>query len=224
MIIVSPHRQKTLFTTLISSNLIPQPVLSVDLRHQAVGCYTFGSVPSYQYTGAITYTPADGSRGYWMFSPTGYGVGSGNNNTAINSTAAAVAKTKGIADTGTSLIIIDYDVASQYWARSETASFSDELYGWIFDCGEQLPDFTLQIGGPGGFEAVVPGEFLNYDEVDLEDGSNSESLCDFFLFPFPFISFLLSLFFFFPPSLTFLSFLSLSFPFPPFPSFLAFPQ
>ena len=181
-----PTPQKTLFTNLRSS--LSSPVLSADLRHQEVGCYTFGAIPSNQYTPPLTYTSVNTARGLWEFSPAGYGVGS---NTTLNASSSDLEKLIGIVDTGTTLMLLDDTIVQTYYEHVPTARFEGGLEAWVFDCGVagNLPDFRVKVGskgqskGQGEFEAVVPGAYLNY--APNPDGSTSLSIPLFFLFPFP---------------------------------------
>ncbi|KKY17526.1 putative aspartic endopeptidase pep1 [Phaeomoniella chlamydospora] len=146
----SPNQVSTFFTNAIDQGL-PEALFTALLKHNEAGKYTFGELDSSQYSGDITYTDVDDSDGFWTFSPSGYAVGSG-------STKSSSALT-GIADTGTTLMLLDTSVASAYWGQVSSASYTDET--WIFDCddADSLPDFTLVIEG---YEAVVPGEYMNY--------------------------------------------------------------
>lgn len=64
-----------------------------------------------------------------------------------------------IADTGTSLLLIQDDVVSAYYAQVSGSSNSQTDGGYIFPCSATLPDLTVSIGG---YNAVVPGSFVNY--------------------------------------------------------------
>ena len=66
---------------------------------------------------------------------------------------------KSIADTGTSLLLIQDDVVEAYWAAVDGAENSQSEGGYVFPCNADLPDITLQIED---YQAVVPGSFANY--------------------------------------------------------------
>ena len=143
--------------------------MSVDLRHQQPGCYTFGSVRTDQYTGPLTYTTVSDEQGVWAFSPSGYGVGPGD---AVNDTSIDVEELFGIADTGTTLIIIEDRIAQIYYEHVPTARFEgSSLEAWVFNCDVTLPDFRIAIGD---FMATIPGEYINYSPNP--DGSTSAFL------------------------------------------------
>ena len=66
---------------------------------------------------------------------------------------------KSIADTGTSLLLLQDDVVTAYWAAVPGATNSQADGGYVFPCSTTLPDITLQIEG---YAAVVPGAYMNY--------------------------------------------------------------
>ena len=169
---VAPNKQLTFMTNLINANQLEKPIVSVDLRYHATGCYTFGALPSWASQSSITYTPIDSSLGYWMFSPTGFAVGNGT----VNATKPRLEGLVGAADTGTSLMLLDDTVVRSYWSHVKSAKISVPLGSvWVFDCSEaaSLPNFRLQFSGKGpaggGTEVVIPGQYLNY--VANGDGS-----------------------------------------------------
>ena len=157
-----PNKQKTIFTDLIDQGLISSPVFCSDIKHNAPGCYTFGEIPWWQYSGAITYAPADPSEGYWIFSPLGFGVG-GNSSIGLNSSTTSLLR--GVVDTGSTLIIIADEIASTYWKQVPSAVLDFAFFGgYIFDCNEKLPAFKLLVGenGKATYTVTVPGEYMNY--------------------------------------------------------------
>lgn len=80
---VRPRRQNTFFDTVKSQ--LDAPLFAVTLKHNAPGSYDFGYIDDEKYTGNITYTDVDSSRGFWGFTASGYGVGdSGVNSESIN--------------------------------------------------------------------------------------------------------------------------------------------
>lgn len=150
---VKPDQQKTWFDNIKPS--LDQPIFTVRLRHQADGSYNFGYLDQAQYSGTINYTPAfTDSLGHRLFNSTGYAIGNG----ATQKTAFT-----GIADTGTSLIIVSDSVASSYWAKvpgSQKASLNGGAgSAWIYPCTTQLPSFSLNIGSG---KVTFPGADINY--------------------------------------------------------------
>ncbi|CAL5870825.1 uncharacterized protein PFLUO_LOCUS5066 [Penicillium psychrofluorescens] len=146
---VKPKAQTTFFDTVKSS--LDKPVFAASLKHNAPGTYDFGFIDSSKYTGSIAYKPVDSSQGFWMFTADGYKVGS--------TSGAAI---KGIADTGTTLMMLPTDVVTAYYKQVTGAKESSQYGGYVFDCSSTLPDFTVTIGS---YDAVVPGSIINYAPV-----------------------------------------------------------
>ncbi|PYH90626.1 aspergillopepsin I precursor [Aspergillus ellipticus CBS 707.79] len=148
---VSPEAQTTFFDTVKSQ--LDSPLFAVALKHDEPGVYDFGFIDSTKYSGSLTYTDVDSSEGYWGFTADGYAVGDGDANSDSFSA---------IADTGTTLILLDDSLVSAYYAQVDGASSSDSAGGYVFDCSASLPDFTVVIGD---YSAVVPGTYINYAAI-----------------------------------------------------------
>jgi aspergillopepsin I len=88
----------------------------------------------------------DNSQGFWSFTADSYSAGSSQGGSLT-----------GIADTGTTLMLLSDDVVSSYWGQVDSASSNQGSY--VFDCSADLPDFTLSVAG---YNAVVPGSYFNY--------------------------------------------------------------
>jgi aspergillopepsin I len=148
---VSPTAQKTFFANVASS--LASPLFAADLKHNAAGVYDFGWTDSSKYTGSITYTDVDSSQGFWQFTSTSYAINGKNANKALN----------GIADTGTTLLLIDDSIVSKYYAQVSGAKNSNTYGGWVFPCTATLPSFSLIIGS---YSATVPGAYINYGAAE----------------------------------------------------------
>ena len=157
---VTPQQQTTFFQTAINEGVLEQNVFTADLKKGAPGTYDFGFIDSSKYTGDITYTPVDNSRGFWEFTGTGYQVGDGEFQDA---------SIDAIADTGTTLLLMDDDIVSAYYDQVDGASYDGSQGAYTFSCSASLPDFAL---GIAGYHAVIPGSYLNYAPVSA--GSSSE--------------------------------------------------
>nr|AAB07619.1 aspergillopepsin F [Aspergillus fumigatus] len=129
---------------------LDSPLFAVTLKYHAPGTYDFGYIDNSKFQGELTYTDVDSSQGFWMFTADGYGVGNGAPNT--NSIS-------GIADTGTTLLLLDDSVVADYYRQVSGAKNSNQYGGYVFPCSTKLPSFTTVIGG---YNAVVPGEYINY--------------------------------------------------------------
>ncbi|KAM3446101.1 hypothetical protein MY3296_009984 [Beauveria thailandica] len=135
---VKPQRQKTWFEHV--KRQLESPLFVADLRHQNPGTYFFGFIP--QDVENITYVDVDSSDGFWGFNATtDYG------------------DVKGIADTGTTLLLLSDEIVKAYYSNVPSAENSQEQGGYIFDCTEKLPDFPFTVGGNN---ITIPGELINY--------------------------------------------------------------
>lgn len=123
------------------------------LKHNAPGSYDFGFIDSSKYTGNLAYTDVDNSQGFWSFTADSYSVGGSGSGSSI----------KGIADTGTTLLLLDDSVVSDYYSHVSGAQNSQSDGGYVFDCSATLPDFTVTIAG---YKAVVPGTYINFQPVN----------------------------------------------------------
>ncbi|OJJ80359.1 pepsin-like aspartic protease [Aspergillus glaucus CBS 516.65] len=131
---VKPHAQKTFFDTVKDD--LDEPVFAVALKHQAAGSYDFGYIDKSKYTGSLTYTEVDSTDGYWMFTAEGYGIGDGD----ANSTPLT-----GIADTGTTLLMLPEEVVDAYYKQVSGAKRNAMAGGYVVPCDAELPDFTTVI-------------------------------------------------------------------------------
>ena len=89
-----------------------------------------------------------------MFTSSGYQIGSGS----FSST-----RVSGIADTGTTLLLLPTAVVKAYYAKVSGAVNSNSLGGWVFSCTTTLPDFTF---GVGSARIRIPGSFINFAPAD----------------------------------------------------------
>lgn len=143
----SPNQVTTFFDTVKAS--LPAQLFTATLKHGKPGAYDFGYINTTRYTGSIAYTPVDNSQGFWSISPTGYYIGSSYTSGTFNA----------IADTGTSLMLLDDSIVDAYWNQVDSAQYSDNDGGYIFDCGDTLPNFSIVINGA---KRTVPGSYINY--------------------------------------------------------------
>lgn len=122
------------------------------------GTYDFGKTDSSKYTGSIAYTSVSTSQGFWQFTAAGYKVGTTSYTTSLN----------GIADTGTTLLLLPATVVKNYYAKVTGSSNSATYGGYVFPCTATLPTFTYNVGS---VSIVIPASYLNYAPV--EDGSST---------------------------------------------------
>ena len=128
---------------------LPQPVISAALKHDAPGHYDFGFIDQSAYTGSIAYATVDPSHGYWEFQAGGFAVGSVEHQTEF----------RAIADTGSSLLLVNQHILVAYWSQVEGAYYSSYYGGIVFPCSARLPDFSLFIDGE---KRTMPGKYANY--------------------------------------------------------------
>lgn len=69
----------------------------------------------------------------------------------------------GIADTGTTLLMLPDEVVSAYYSQVSGAEDSETEGGYVFSCDQTLPDFTFAVGSG---QITVPGDYINWSPVD----------------------------------------------------------
>ncbi|KAI5459573.1 eukaryotic aspartyl protease [Mariannaea sp. PMI_226] len=149
---VTPQKQKTFFD--IAASQLTQKLFTADLRQDAPGTYNFGFINASSYTGKISYTPVDDSDGFWAFTAAGYAVGSGSMSRSSIS---------GIADTGTTLLMLPDTVNEAYYSQVEGARYDSSAGGYVFPCNADLPSFTFLVGDA---EITIPAQYMNYAATD----------------------------------------------------------
>ena len=157
---VQPKPAKTFFDTI--QNQLPEQVFTAYLRHDAPGAYTFGYLNQSEYQDPIVYAPLNQTTGFWSFTAAGYAVGG----SMFSGTLSC------IADTGTSLVLLQGDVVSAYYGQVSGASQSQEYGGWVFPCSADLPAFgiTMENGDNASSTFRIPGQYISYAQV-------SDSVC-----------------------------------------------
>ncbi|EJP68136.1 Aspartic protease pepB [Beauveria bassiana] len=138
---VKPHKQNTWF-----DNVKPQlddPVFVADLRHKVPGTYFFGFIPD--TVRDVSYVDVDSSDGFWGFNA-----------------STSFGEVQGIADTGTTLLLLDDKTVEGYYADVKSAENDQQQGGFVFDCAETLPNFSFSVGGGN---ITIPGELINYAQA-----------------------------------------------------------
>ncbi|MCJ1328799.1 Type I transmembrane sorting receptor [Thelotrema lepadinum] len=149
---VKPTAAKTFLSNAIAQGL-PKALMAASLKYHTAGTYDFGAIIASRYNGSITYTDVDSSQGFWSFTPSSYSIGSG---------APATGSLAGIADTGTTLMLIDPAAVTAYYKQVKGATNNAQQGGYTFPCTATLPDFSLTING---YKATVPGKFINFSPI-----------------------------------------------------------
>ncbi|KAF2767162.1 Asp-domain-containing protein [Teratosphaeria nubilosa] len=150
---VEPEAQKTFFYNV--KDQLAEYVFTANLKDNSAGTYTFGTIDSSQYTGDIHYVDIDNSDGFWQWSPTAYSI--------AGKSSECPTCSSGIADTGTSLILVDDDIVEAYYKQVSNAEYSNTQGGYTYPCSASLPSFGVQVGG---WTATVNGSDLTYATID----------------------------------------------------------
>lgn len=140
------------------------PLLTVDLRAQSPGTFTFGHIPRSSYLGSLSYTKLTPPRSYhWQFTVAGWSVGSGRSASSGSGTPRRAFTA--IADTGTSLALLPRKVVDDYYSRVPGAGYDARWAGVVFPCGVELPDWSFLLA-EDGYKGVVPGRYMRYGKVN----------------------------------------------------------
>jgi len=148
---VRPTKQKTFFDTAKAS--LDAPVWTADLKAGRPGKYNFGFIDNSSFTGALEYTPVDSSDGFWTFTSSGYAVGSA---------AKTSSPVEGIADTGTTLLLLPESAVVAYYKQVSSARYDSTNGGYVFPCNAKLPSFTYYLGSA---KITIPGAYVNFAPV-----------------------------------------------------------
>ncbi|CAK7265673.1 hypothetical protein SEPCBS57363_001702 [Sporothrix epigloea] len=153
----SPSTVQTFFGN--AQSKLNSPLFTADLKFHAVGSYGFGFINSSLHTGSIVYEDVDNSNGWWSWTSSGYAIGSGS---------FVSTNVTGIADTGTTLLLLPVDIVEAYYNKVSGSSYSNTYDGFTFPCSSTVPPFTF---GVGKLRFKIPANYLNYGAV--ETGSST---------------------------------------------------
>lgn len=106
-----------------------------------------------QFTGEIYYVDVDNSDGWWQFPIPNVRIGA-NQTLKCNGKCLPA-----IADTGTSLLYLDYNVVTAYYNNVAGSNYSSETGAYIYPCDSTPPDLALDIGG---HFFTIKGEEMTY--------------------------------------------------------------
>ncbi|EFX03838.1 aspartic proteinase [Grosmannia clavigera kw1407] len=168
---VLPDQQNTFFDN--AQDSLDSALFTVDLKHGKAGKYNFGYIDSAAHTGSITYTDVDNAKGFWGFTADGYKIG----NAAKKGTSIS-----GIADTGTTLLLLPDAVVDAYYAGVSGASYDSSQGGYTFPSSATLPAFTYYVEGVA---FTVPASYIKYAAIDSSTyfgGIQSDSSIGFSIF------------------------------------------
>ncbi|KAK3342002.1 aspartic peptidase domain-containing protein [Lasiosphaeria hispida] len=153
---VRPQKQKTFFENLQPS--LDKPLFTADLKSGAPGHFNFGYIDKNAYTGSITYTPVNSTQGFWMWTSPGYTIGA--------SGKFKSSPIQGIADTGTTLLLLPSSVVTAYYKKVSGAGYDSSNSGYVFPCDATLPSFYVSVGDSARIK--IPGQYMSYAPVDSQ--------------------------------------------------------
>ncbi|EXJ55653.1 hypothetical protein A1O7_08582 [Cladophialophora yegresii CBS 114405] len=162
---IEPQQQKTFF-----DNILPDltlPVFTAQLKSGEVGSYEFGNIDQTAFTGQLTTTPVDSSRGFWEVDSASFAV------QGVQETGQ-IANGKAIVDTGTSLMLVPDEMLVAYWNTVDGAQLSQDAGGVIFPCDTALPDLQVAIGD--SYMATISGDGMNFANVG-RDTQTGQQFC-----------------------------------------------
>lgn len=155
-------KQKTLLEFL--SKALPEPVFTVDLKHNDTGSFNFGFIDSSLHGPDIEYVDVDTTEGFWTVLHKGFHV-SGENLKYEFSSPKEV-----IVDTGTTILFMPDAAVDTYFEKVPGANFSYEEYGYLVPCDKTPPDLTVELTDKAGntLSTTIPGEYVVYAHVSDE--------------------------------------------------------
>ncbi|KAJ5662363.1 uncharacterized protein N7477_009979 [Penicillium maclennaniae] len=121
--------------------------------------YTFGFIDQATVTAAgaeIAYTPIDNSQGFWMFNST---------SATVNGKSISRSGNKAIADTGTTLALIDDDTCQAIYDAIPGAKYDNNSQGWIYPSNTTLDNLPVVSFAVGDTQYVVQKEDLGFAEA-----------------------------------------------------------
>ncbi|KAL4787893.1 aspartic peptidase domain-containing protein [Aspergillus varians] len=162
---IQPEQQKTFFETI--TEVLDKPVMAASLVSEGVGEYEFGFIDESKYKGTLVNASVNASGGYWEFESAFYRVGDGEIQNHDSATAT-------IADTGTSLMLLDQVIVDNYYAKVNGAQYSTSASGYIYPCKADMPNLSIAIGPQ--HLATVPGSLITFSEVGTNT-TTGEAVC-----------------------------------------------
>ena len=165
---VKPVQQNTFFDNAIPN--LAEPVFTANLKAGAAGDYEFGTIDETKFNGPLTWAPINTTNGFWQFSSQQFSV---NNGTPVMAPGG-----QAIADTGTTLLLVNPEVVNAYYSQV-TGAINDQTAGGVtFPCNAQLPDLQVDVGG--NYMANIPGHLINFATVDAAGTSEFCTLFQYY--------------------------------------------
>lgn len=145
---------KTFFDNVM--NDLDMPVFTADLDPDGTGVYEFGKIDATKFEGEMVWVPVKAETGFWQFPSAKFAVG----DQVFENPQASEA----IADTGTSLLLVDQAVAEAYYSQVRGAQLNAQVGGFIYPCKSKLPDLSVAVGDT--HMAKIPGNQITFATVD----------------------------------------------------------
>ena len=121
--------------------------------------FTFGKIDQdvVAATGSqISYAPINDTGGFWTFDSE-FVIINGKKIDPVGNTA--------MADTGTSLMIIDDDVVAQIYSTIPGALFDNRQGGWVFPANTPADDYPIVVFAVGETEITIEKEHLGFAPI-----------------------------------------------------------
>ena len=144
---VKPHAVQTPVENMIAQKDIPaaQELFTAKLTSSKSGAdafYTFGYIDQATLAGQTPhYTAIDNSQGFWQFPST---------TAKVAGKTVRRARNTSIADTGTTLCLVDDNFCQDVYGAIRGAKYDDSNQGWVFPSSvteSQLPVVQVDVGG-----------------------------------------------------------------------------
>ncbi|KAK2789169.1 hypothetical protein FQN53_002394 [Emmonsiellopsis sp. PD_33] len=165
---MQPEAQTTFLENLAPD--LDEPVFTAQLKAGKPGSYEFGKIDPAKFAGEMINIPVDNSRGFWEIQSSMFMVEGDEGITTVSGASSTTA----IADTGTTLMLVNLEIAEAYYAKVQGSQNSPAAGGFIYPCETELPDLMVSIGDT--HLARVTGDLINFATVGTDTTTNQE-LC-----------------------------------------------
>lgn len=129
-----------------------KPRRPADINLKLAGKYNFGFVDEHAFNGPLLSTPVDSTTGYWTFTSPSF---------FLNSTAASDTPVTGIADTGTTMLLLPGDLVKSFYATVPGAMYDQNQAGWVLPC-KDAPDVQFEFGDGN---VTIPGSYISFAPI-----------------------------------------------------------
>lgn len=162
---IKPQQQRTFFDNVAGE--LSEPIFTAQLRPGDPGTYEFGTIDESKFAGDLVDVPINASSGFWQFQSSMFRVGDeGDIQTVTRGVPSA------IADTGTTLMLVNDEIAEAYYDKAAGAQFSAQAGGFIFPCDTALPDLLASIGDT--HLVRIPGSLVSFSPVGTDSSTEAE--------------------------------------------------